>query len=435
MLKTGIFNLLVRGLTLASKFVLVLYIARLMTPADLGVFGLFIVSITISLVFLGTDFYIYNTREILAVDGNDFSHYLRDQAIYHLLVYILAIPLTLGFFFVGVLSWKMAAWFYAILILNHVSQELFRLLIILSKPVHANFIQFLQSGSWAYVVIALGLYDDSFRSINVFWAGWFVGTLISVLWAIYFLRGYEYKLYRERKIDWDWIRHGFKVSFPFFIATLAILGIHYADRYFLKLYYGEATVGIYTFFANIANVLPIFVFTGVAAILYPKMIASFQQGKIDEYRARMRKMMLGTISGTVVVGIMMMLAIKPVLYLVGKEVYANEITVFWILIGSSAMLALSYIPHYGLFVRQRDKQMIVATVIATVVAVIGHRIFVPTYGLHGAAFVSMTAMATMAGLKAYHHFRFRSQTTLDDATPPVDPETVIDPEYGSENWQ
>jgi O-antigen/teichoic acid export membrane protein len=398
-LKTGIINVVLRGMTLSSKFVLLLFIARYLSTEELGVFGLMSVTIAISLYFLGMDFYVYNTREILAQKESECVPLIRDQLVFHGLTYIIVLPLLLVVFAGGLISWKYMGWFYLLLVLEHLSQEASRLLITLSRSSMANVVLFFRSGAWVYVAVAAGIFLENARSLSIIWAGWVIGILVSLVLTAYTLRWLAWQKVSRISINWGWIKNGAHIFLPFFCATVALMGIQYADRYFIQHYYGEATVGIYTFFAQIANAVQTFVFTGIIMILYPKIIAAYQQGRMAEYRLLMRKLGLGVTGALVVLVCAAAAVIKPILAVVGKTIYAEHLTIFWIMLGSTALLTCSDIPHYALYAKHRDKEIIASTVVAFGVAIMANGLLVPRYGLRGAAFATMAAFAVLVCFK------------------------------------
>ena len=58
-------SIVLRGMTLGSKFLLIFILARFLTPAELGLYGLLAATIGYALHLLGLDFYTYTTRELL----------------------------------------------------------------------------------------------------------------------------------------------------------------------------------------------------------------------------------------------------------------------------------------------------------------------------------------------------------------------------------
>lgn len=399
MLKTSIINLFLRGITLVSKFFLLLYIARFLSPEELGIWGLMATTITISLYFLGLDFYTYNTRELIAQDETGRMPMIRDQFVFHGLMYVAILPLLSVVFIFDFIPWKYIGWFYALLVLEHLSQESFRLMITLSRPTMASVVLFFRSGAWVYVVLALMFWADDLRTLTFIWSGWLVGVLLSIGLAIYALRHLPWRESRQTPINWLWMKTGVRVSFPFFVATMSFMSMQYADRYFLQHHLGEAMVGIYTFYASISNTIHVFIFTGIIMLLHPRIISAYQKGHNNEYNRLMKRMSWGIFGGVLVLALGAALLITPVLKLVGKQIYTEYLGIFWIMLVSVTVLVAAYIPHYSLFVRKHDIDIVVSAVSALAVGLIANSLLVPIYGLKGAAISTLCSMTTLALVK------------------------------------
>jgi len=405
--RAGLLSLMIRSLTLGSKFILVLFLARFLSPEELGVWGLINISIAISLYFLGFDFYIFNTREILAYQESECAPMIRDQFVFHLLIYAAVLPLLLILFAAKFIAWQYVGWFYALLILEHVSQELARLLIALSRPVAANLVMFLRMGAWAYIVLAAAFYLKELRNLPSIWSGWIIGVAVSILVAGYSLRRLRWRKLGQVSINWGWIHRGLKVASPFLLGSMSFVIVQYIDRYFLQHFWGEALVGVYTFYFNIANVIHVFIFTGVAMIIYPRLIAAYQQGRFDEYRALMKKLSSGIIWGIAILTGLALFFIDPVLKLIDKQVFIQYRSVFVIMLAGVALLTASYIPHYSLYAKKFDKAIIFSAVAALGVALLANSLLVPRYGIQGAAYATLSSMSTLMIVKSAAALKLR----------------------------
>ena len=412
MLKTGLANISLRGLTLASKFLLLMFLARLLPPSDLGIYGLVVVTISVSLYLLGLDFYTYNTREILAGDRSGYALKIRDQLVFHGATYAVVLPALLLVFVSGTLAWKYAGWFYILLVLEHLSQESYRLLITLSRSSVANLVLFLRAGIWVFAVAALGIFTPSVVSLNLVFGCWLVGVTASLVLAGFVLRNLPWRSVLYKQINWPWIRRGVKISSRFFAASICLLGVQYADRYFLQHFHGAADVGIYTLFWQIANTIQIFVYTAIATVLFPKLVESFQKGDLAAYRLHMRRLVIGVAGSILLVGMGIIIIIRPVLTIVGKEVYRDHLQVGWILIAAIAILSLSYIPHLALYVRRRDRAIVTASGSALGAALVAHLILIPSLGPVGAAWGTLIAAVFWTGLKSLFAIWYRDEHTV-----------------------
>ena len=432
MWRTGAANLVLRGLTLGGKSVLLVVLARYLPPSEVGVFGLMTVTLAIGVLVLGLDFYTYNTREILAVEGRNHLPFVRNQLVFHGLVYAVALPLLGIVFLTGTLPWHVAGWFFVLVVLEHLAQEAFRLLTTLSRPVAASLVLFLRSGLWAYLAaLAVVLYAP-LRSLSFVWGCWVASVTVALILAgrLVWMRAGDGG--RWEKVDWPWVRRGIKTCLPFFSATLALMGVQYADRYFLEHFHGTAAVGVYTFFAGIANVVQVFVFSAVTMVLYPKVVSAFQQGRLAAYRCELRRMAVGTLVGTLAVALVLALAVGPLLAVVGRETYTSRLPVFWMLLAAMTLMAWSYVPHFALYARHRDRAIIGATFAALAVSLTLNALLVPGLGLIGAAwatagatgclFAAKLLCAWLAGRserKAFEEVRPAPGETLDELAAPL----------------
>ena len=113
---SSILNLGLRGLSMLAKFLLVIYIGKYLSVEELGEYGLFITTITIAIYFLGLDFYTYNTREILAKEKVERLPLIRDQFVFHLIVYTIVLPTLLTIFAFDIIKKDYIVFFYFILL-------------------------------------------------------------------------------------------------------------------------------------------------------------------------------------------------------------------------------------------------------------------------------------------------------------------------------
>ncbi len=407
MIKTGIINTIFRGLTLGSKFLLLLYLARIFTPAELGVYGLMVVTISVSLYLLGLDFYTYNTREILGGVRADYPRRMRDQMVFHGLTYAVVLPALLLVFAAGTLPWRFAGWFYLLLLLEHLSQEAYRFLITLSRSNRANLVLFLRSGAWVFGVVGAGLLWPEAISVDRVCFAWLLGVSASIAVAAYSVRDIAWREGLRAPVDWVWIRRGTGVSLRFFAATISLLGIGFADRYFLQYFRGEEAVGIYTFFGQFANSIQVFVSTAVVTVIYPRVVAAWQNKNLALYRSEMKRLVKSVllVSGALVACVAV--GISPILSLVDKPIYTEHVDIFWLLLAASTLLALSYIPHYALYARNHDRTLIAASLFGLAAGIGAHALLVPALGERGAAMGTLIAISTMALIKAIAFFRIR----------------------------
>ena len=101
---------------------------------------------------LGLDFYSFNNREILQENSSESGKKIKNQFFYSPSLPIV-LPLLYVFGLFDFIGEKYIFLFYLILIFDHISIELYRLLVVFSKPIQANMNLFLRTGIWILVLI------------------------------------------------------------------------------------------------------------------------------------------------------------------------------------------------------------------------------------------------------------------------------------------
>ena len=72
-------NMALRGLTLACRLLLILLLARFLPAQDVGLFGLFFISVNFGLILVGLNFHSYSNREAISADRHRQSQLLFNQ--------------------------------------------------------------------------------------------------------------------------------------------------------------------------------------------------------------------------------------------------------------------------------------------------------------------------------------------------------------------
>jgi len=346
-----------RSLTLGCKFVLVFFLARLLNPEDLGLYGLMVVTVSYALYVLGFDFYTYTTRELLKYDRSRWGEFLKSQVALTAVLYALAMPGLSILFYQDLLPWALLSWFFALLVLEHLNQELSRLLVAVSEQLTVSVMLFVRSGAWAILVTALMYYDEDYRTLPVVLGAWLIGGGVAMVIALHKLSLLNIGGWRA-DVDWRWIATGLKVAVPLVIATLALRGISTVDRYWFEHTAGLRYLGAYVLFAGLSAALISFLDAGVFSFIYPNMIKLHHDGNDDGFNTEFKRLAIHTIVLSVLFSFIALLAIGPILEWLGKDLYIQEKYLFpWVLAGS-VMSGLSMIPHYGLYAKGLDSPII-----------------------------------------------------------------------------
>jgi O-antigen/teichoic acid export membrane protein len=282
---------------------------------------------------------------------------LKNQMALSLGLYCLVLPALTLVFISGMLPWDLAKWFYLLIIVEHICQELTRLFVAVSEQLAASIVLFLRQGTWAIVIVLAMLFDEGFRNLDAIFGAWALACLVAIAFSIRKFRVMNIGGWRA-KIDREWIWRGIKIAVPFLIATLAIRGVFTVDRYWLQSLAGLEVVGAYVLFIGVASTLMAFLDAGVFSFAYPSMIAAYRNNDPELYRKKMREMLFLTVTLSAGFAIVSMAILPYLLEWLGKEVYQQNYPLFYWLLLATILNAIGMVPHYAVYSQGRDRSII-----------------------------------------------------------------------------
>ncbi|WP_341992966.1 hypothetical protein [Morganella morganii] len=359
MARVRIFNIFLRGSTLLCRFLFIFFLAKYVEPSVVGIYGLFTAAIGYSLYLVGLDFYTYTTREILKSKSDIWGRYLKSQFYLSSILYVLLFIVSLPFILNGVVEFSILYWFVPILFLEHVNQELFRLLIALSKQTVASICLFIRQGTWALAAVGIMVLNESARYIELVFSLWLIAGVIAAIFGAYVIYSLQFGGWVDR-VDIGWIKTGIKTSTFFLVATLAVRGVQTFDRYWLEALADLDVVGAYILFVGVAGTAMTFLDAGVFSFAYPKLINTNNQSNKIEFDRIIKKMSLLTV-GFIAIFIGVSLVLLPYLLdWIGRDVYLKYTNLYiWVLL-ATIFNALSMIPHYALYAHCKDKAIVLS---------------------------------------------------------------------------
>lgn len=391
-------NIALRGLSMGSRFVLVLALAKILDPASLGLYGLIAASVSFSILFIGADYYTYSQRELLGVAKEKWSFVIQHQIIAQSVLYLVLIPFTLLVFLFEFLPVSYLGWFLALLVLEHLAQEINRLLVVMHKQLTASWILFLRSGVWVWVALPLMLLDGSYRNIVTVLAAWLVGVILAIIIGA-FLIYKEVPVWRRWPVEKAWISKGFKVGGTFLIATLCFKGLLTFDRYAVEALAGTEQLGVYVFYIGLVMGLMAFLDSAVFSFLYPRLVQAKQLGDDSCYKKTMRELVVSTLLLGVLLSLVSLIAMPFITDWIDKPIYQGNLDVFYILIVAGFVYAIGHIPHYGLYASKNDRWIITAHISSLAIFVVTLWLLRETEGLTAVAYALLIAFTVIALVK------------------------------------
>lgn len=358
---------------------LIFFLAKYIDAASVGYYGLFVAAVGYSIYFVGLDFYTYVTREVISAPVGKRGQMLKSQAALSGILYLTLWPIGVAFLIQS--GWPMGLvwWFFPMLILEHFNQEVSRYLIAMSEQISASVILFVRQGSWAMILVALMAWDPSTRCLGTVMTLWALAGIAAAAIGILKLRQLHAWAW-HLPIDWGWIKKGLRVCLALLVATLALRGMQTIDRYWLAALGGIEIVAAYVLFFGIAGTLLTFLDAGIFAFAYPALIRLAHTNNHIAAREKVLQMLRQTVFLSAAFALCSWLALPYLLDWIGSPVYlAAKHWYPWLLLAMT-LNALSMVPHYALYARGQDRQIIYSHVGSVFVFVLAVLFLCSSYG-------------------------------------------------------
>ncbi len=397
-------NIGLRGLTLATKFALLLVLAIYLDPADVGIYGLFTASLGWLVYLVGWDFYAFSVREIAGSGKDLLSASIANQAALYFATYIpIVIFIMLAYEYEAKYT-EYALVFIALFVCEHLGLELGRIFVAIGRPLLASFILFLRGGAWCIALVAVLALAPAYRELNVVLWFWLGGSASAVLLGCLALHRLMGGTVFQGSIDWRWTLTGLKVALPLMLASLSIRGIFVADRMWVESIAGIDILGAYVFYIGIATVIISFIDAAVVDFSYPKLVYAVKNGDVPSYLREMRMVWLGVATLTIISGLVCWAFLWNVGEWLSRPVYQQNRFLVPYLILCIVLYGFSTIPHLALYAHRRDGS-IVASQIATFLCFVGLLLILPSsMGMMSVVLAMLVAFGLMLlwkGVAAY----------------------------------
>lgn len=256
-----------------------------------------------------------------------------------------------------------------LLVFEHLTQELNRIFIAISKPFLASVILFIRSALWILFVIPLMYKFESTRDLNHIFLLWAIGGITAFLISVIILIRLNLGGWKK-PTNWLWIKQGLRIALPFLISALAIRGIFTLDRYFLDNYTNLHSVAAYVLFISIANAMVSFLDSGVFVFLYPELISAHTSKNKQAFNTIMKKLAVQVVFVTVFFCLVSIFGINIVLHLLNRPEYMDQSWQFpWIMTAMS-FYCIGLVPQYGLYAQGKDKEIIYGHFVSFVIFIL-----------------------------------------------------------------
>lgn len=355
-------NIGLRGVTLSSKFALVFFLAKFLEPQEVGVYGLLSAAVGYGIYLVGFEFYTYSSRELMLADAEGRSKILTNQIFLYSVLYGVSIFAVFFLALTNVLPEGYGIWVLVLLVLEHLAQELNRVLIALSQQLDASIVLFVRMGLWGVVVIAIQWTSPETRTIEFVLVAWLVGVFLACTLGIVRV-SMLLPSWKNGGVDSAWLIRGLKIALPFFAASIAVRGIATFDRFFVERLGGLDVVAAYVLFIGMASAVVSFIDAGIVDFAYPKLVAAARTKDKSIFSIEMGKIKVGVVVLGAFLIVLCGLGGHFFVDALGRSVYVENVDILYWLLAATALNTLSIVPHLGLYALGEDQAIVRSQVV------------------------------------------------------------------------
>jgi O-antigen/teichoic acid export membrane protein len=396
-------NMLLRSLSTGSKFALVVVLAKLLEPSEVGLYGLFVATVGFSMLVIGGEYYTYSQRELLTEGKSRWSFVLQHQTLATAFLYAVLLPSQLLIFLLDLVPRQLIMWFFALLVTEHIAQEINRLLIAMHRQLLSSIVLFVRTGAWVWGILPIMWLYPVYRKLEAVLAAWLISCIFAIVIGAMIV-WQEVRPWKRWPINWRWLKKGFKVGLLLLIATMCFRALQTFDRYAVEALAGPEFLGVYVLYIGMAMAVVSALDPSVVSFLYPKLVSAHRQGKPLLYRKLMRELAWSSLIVSLLVAATISILAPWVMDWIGKPLYAQNLHVLWLLLVMTTIYAVGMVPHYGLYAHSADKVIVFAHISSLVVFGMTLLASSPLYPREATA---ISLIAALAWMGLYKYWRYR----------------------------
>jgi O-antigen/teichoic acid export membrane protein len=356
LLSSGIYTLIIRFVSILSKYLLIFYIIGKGGVGVYGKYGYLVTIVSFSVYFLGLDYYTFTTRKI--IESENKKVVISEAFSLYIILFSITIPflVLLGYF--GIIEIDNSLFFF-ILLFEYFSQEFYRILISLLKPISANILVLIKNLFFAIIVyLSFQINTNGFlNDYDKILVLWFISVFFASLYGYFEISKKVGVIFPKfSNMNFNEMKPGLSTSLIFFLGTLSYQSVISLDKIFLKRIVTDEQLGKYIFLWNLIFMLITIIEVGLVGQFLPLILSEKSSGK--EYKLKIsifNKMILGI---SIFFFFFFSLTIKPLLGLLNKEnLLLNSQIIIFISI-SIFFQSISIIPHYNLYIHKKDKEIL-----------------------------------------------------------------------------
>jgi len=394
-----------RGLSLALRFALSIYMARDLGLYAVGIFGVLagLSGFIPSLLGFGISYFV--NRDVMHVPRQEAYLLIRDRVILSAAIAAIAWIAGLCALAIGAFDAPEHLTIMAMIVtLEYFCFDLHVALINIGRAVFSNFLLFVRSASWIPVLVILGIVVPESRSLQTLLYCWLGALLINIPMHFLILRDTDLRHFMTTQIDWQGLLNRAKSAPLQYVNDLATNGQVYFDRFIVLNILGVVATGLYTL--NFSLTHGIYVLTATATIQtsMPKLIEAHKNGGISGWRNMMIAEGIRATKVSLILAIVATVTALVFLPYAGFTGFSQDISLFSLMMAATLFKPLADLTNGGLYTLHRDRMLATINLAGVVLSVLIGVIATLALGLAG---IGIAALATQLLLIAARLWCFK----------------------------
>ncbi len=398
---------LLRLLTGIAQFTLILLLASNLSLEEYGIYTMFTIYASYFALLAGFNFHTYTIREMGRVDRECWPNLLAQSGYFIFVNGCFVILLAISLYYLKFVYQEVFLFFILILIFTTINNQVENFLVGAGYPTHSAVNIFIRV-LWILPLLLLVQgckFDLSLSSVFLAWIASEFFALIYLAIVLYYLKLTPLV---PVSLNYSWIIKGWKVGSRYTFLGLLLTAAITIQRVILGETHSKEDVGVFQIFFTITVFLPNLIESSIFAVLLPKLIKESNEagaGVILLPRYTLALFLLAVISMVLIV---IYLTLPFVLSIFGKNELTEYKSVFVYMALYSLLYFSSRLFHYQLYSASKDRILINVNIASFSVALLSSILFIPPFGIMGAAYsLVMTGltMLVMCSLPFLSRFR------------------------------
>lgn len=398
-----VINLSLRLTALAAKLLLILYMARYVSLADFGEYGLVSGTVAILITTLGIRLDYVVARELVSANAYQRAQKMRDQFVFYLLNYALLGTITLTVIITEVTGIQRITLVFIFLLstLESCSAAIFTNLVSLECSYSANLMLLMRSGLWVFPVVALGLTSSAFRTSNTIFVAWTIGAAISIGYALWALRSLPWGALHGVPIDWKWVMRGTRTCILIWVSTVMTTAGTLVDRFVVAVDFNLEVVGVITFYGSFATALFSLVESSVFYV-YPRLVSLYDNSekRLFDFEAARLRQTAAVLGG--LIALAMALIVPALGFITERSLLFEQAPTLWLLLFATWLRINAQALYFILFASHQDRAIWFGDLLYIVPSLGGNIVLVRLFGLIGVGYSAVISSTFILLWRAWH---------------------------------